>query len=240
MNTRLQQVRSEALTKDLKDYPEKIYLRRIMPANILNIIYEYDPTYHEKYRETVAEFGYIMKRNVSHRLRKECCENLAGYSCSAFAKIMTPPFYKKLPYFLPPINHCRSNIFRSFDMYCMKYKYEIRDKKQEYIKTIQQFAHRCHLCASTGISPSRYKLKKPFEMYLFCSYACHKKYYEDKDTHLIRGYTQRPVFDKYNMSTMSRCYLPNVWHLNPENEQWEIIWKDDAHPYDRPIQKGYF
>ena len=211
-----------------------------LPINVLDIIYEFDPTYHHTYRETIAEFGYIMKKNGSHRLRKECYENMAGYSCSAFMRRIIPPLYKQLPYFLPPTTHRQSNIFRPVELYCMKYPYNERCKKQEYIKTIKQFSHHCHLCDSTNISPFRYKLKKPFEMYLFCSYTCHKKYYENIDTHLIRGYMQRPVFDKYNMSTMERCYLPNYWHLNPENEQWEIVWTDGVHPYDRPIQKGYY
>ena len=211
-----------------------------LPANILNIIYDYDPTYHYKYRESMEELDCIMKHHSSHRLRKECYENLVGYVGRSFNGVMIQPLYTKPPYFLSPLQHTRSNIFRSFEIFCMKYPYTERNKKQEYIKTIKQFSHHCQLCDSTDISPSRYKLKKPFDMYLFCSYDCHKKYYENIDINCYRRYTQRPIFDKNNMSMMARCYMPNHWHLNPKNEQWEIVWKDDAHPYDRPIQKGYF
>jgi len=196
----------------------------LLPEHVLNIIYEFDSTYREKYRESVEEFDVIVRNHSSIQLRKKCYENLEGYSCTAFMGKIIPAIYKETPYFLPPITHCKSNIFRSFDIFCMKYNYYICYQKQEYIKIITQFGNRCQLCGSTEISPFRYKLKKPFNLYLFCSYYCHKKYYEDIDTYCRNTpYTQRPIYDKYNISTMAICYLPNYWHLHPENEQWEIV-----------------
>ena len=195
-----------------------------LPNDVLIKIYEYDPTYYEKYRESIAEFDYIMKKEFIPKLCKEFYENCETYSSNSVMGQMIPPLYKDVPYFLPPLKHTQSNIFRAFDIYCLKYPYTERCKKREYITTITRFANKCQYCDSTDILPHRYKLKNPLNLYLFCSYTCHQTFFEDIDQKgyiKYKTYTHRPVFNKDNIGVMAKCNSPNYWVLNPETEQWE-------------------
>ena len=212
-----------------------------LPTPIIQLIYEYDPTFHEVLRKTVAEFKFLIRNTDRIQLRLRYYENIPGTTCISYNGQLQKPIYRDVPYFLSKPSHTRSNIFKSIDLYCFRFPLETRIEKRESIRSILAYKNMCKQCGKTGVSASRYKLVSPVHRYLFCGYSCHQQYYMDGDQIQYRMmYYRRPIFDQYGIAIIAECSPPNYWRLRPEDEQWEIVWMDGSHPLDRPIVIGVY
>lgn len=212
-----------------------------LPSPIIQMIFEYDPTFHEVLRKTVAEFKYLIRNTDRIQLRLRYYENIPETTCVSYNGQVQEPLYRDVPYFLSKPSQIRSNIFKFFDLYCFRFPLETRIEKRESIKPIVVYKNMCKQCSKIGVPASRYKRVSMIHRDLFCSYSCHQQYYMDGDQMCYRTmYYRRPILDQYGIPIIAECSPPNYWRLRPEDEQWEIVWMDGSHPLDRPIMRGVY
>jgi hypothetical protein len=190
----------------------------LLPTPILQMIYEYDATFRDIFRETMTEYKYNIQYTDKIQLRGRFYQNLLSYSCTSYGGRIQTPMYSKVPYLLPGPSPDRSNLINWFDLYCFRFPFYERIKKRDSIKPFLAYKNTCKYCGTEGIRASRYKLRQPFEMYMFCGYHCHQQFYVS-----FMSVNTRPVFDQYGLSTMAKCAYPNYWKLREKDEQWEIV-----------------
>ena len=194
----------------------------LLPTPILQIVYEYDPTFSDIFRETMSEFKHIIQNTDKIQLRVRFYQNLPSYSCTSYGGQIQRPTYLRVPYFLPEPSPDRSNLVNWFDLYCFRFPFYERIKKRDSIKPFLAHKNTCKNCGIEGIRASRYKLRQPFEMYIFCGYHCHQQFYVYGDNIPHRA-NWRPIFFSNGLSVMKECVYPNYWKLRETDEQWELV-----------------
>lgn len=237
-NMLISQLRNPEKT-DIRRHMNECWLYRL-PEDVLSLIYDYDSTYREVYQRVVNEFLFVIEYDFYTKTRVQYYENYSNYSVSAKNGIILNPLYGGIHDVrsLSSLSSDKCNIITRMEFRRMKYDYLNRQKKRECLRIINEHRNLCNNCSS-AVSPARYTFRYPFSIHLFCSYQCHLNYYLDFDyqknninqTSII---STRPVFhpDTGN-AEMEECHHPNIWHLRPDTEQWEIIWINETPEHNR-------
>jgi hypothetical protein len=208
-----------------------------LPKEVIDLIYEYDSTFREKYSKVVAEFNYITADDfiIKHRI-SQYEKYVPGYASISINGRVQQSEYYNLPALIKRLSQTQCNTFTRMELYCMKYDYMIREVKQELLRPFKRYKNKCtYKFCEKPVSPSRYKIRQPSISHLFCSYDCHNQFYNRVDqTIRPRDAFLRPVFkDNGFISTNELCYPPNYWKLNPSNELWEIVWVKETEKHNR-------